>query len=907
MVSWRSLLGERLFGVAAAAVVLAVAGWGAVGALASSGTATGSVTVTTNGLTATLSGTWSWPDMKAPCGPGTMADRAVGWAVQWGDGFTGNRVLAKGSKPAAAYYDVGTASDNIVHRSSANGGLGDCGTTASGPAHGTWGPIMHTYAQPGTYTACVVIYDVHYRKTDSGQIAPTDSKQLVAGSNATPYRPGDHNSDNSAENNTSAGTQCLKTVSFTVQAVDLAITKVDNAGGSSITNTQGTAVPGNPITYTVTVTNNGPSGAVGASVSDSLPPALTGVSWTSSRTGSASVTSGATGSGNSLAATVDIAAGAGNSVVFTVAGTIEPTATGTLTNTATVTAPAGISDTNTANNTAADRDSLTPQADLSITKTDGTATETPGATTTYTITVSNNGPSAVTGAQASDVLPADTTFVSATSGATYDAGANTVSFTTGTLAPGDSTGFRLTLAISSSATGNLVNTATVAPPAGTTDPNPSNNSATDTDTPAPVADLSITKTDGTATETPGANTTYTITVSNNGPSAVTGAEASDVLPADTTFVSATGGATYDAGTNTVAFTTGTLAAGDSSGFELTLAINSSATGNLVNAATVTPPPGNTDPNPSNNSATDTDSLTSSVDVSITKVDDRGGSSITPSTGSYIAGGSITYTIVVSNNGPSTATNIGVSDPVPSGLDSFVWSGNGHTNVSGAISDTIASLALGADVTYTAKATISSATTGTLTNTATLSAAHNSNPNATDTDTLLGPAATGAQTRGFWINHNGQAIILGDRSTNGVCNLATWLRNYAPFQDLSATASCTDVANYVLTAAANIGLPATLKTQMLATALNVYFSDTALSGNPLLAPASIGGVSIDLNALVDWRPAFSGTSSMTVMQMLLFAAGQSNVGGSSWYGGSPTSQSLAEDAFAAINSQSAFPA
>ena len=54
-----------------------------------------------------------------------------------------------------------------------------------------------------------------------------------------------------------------------------------------------------------------------------------------------------------------------------------------------------------------------------------------------------------------------------------------------------------------SATGTLVNTATVAVPAGVTDPAAGNNSATDTDTINASADLSITKTDGSATYTPG--------------------------------------------------------------------------------------------------------------------------------------------------------------------------------------------------------------------------------------------------------------------------------------------------------------------------------------------------------------------------------------------------------------------
>src|SRR5690606_8755791 len=83
-------------------------------------------------------------------------------------------------------------------------------------------------------------------------------------------------------------------------------------------------------------------------------------------------------------------------------------------------------------------------------------------------------------------------------------------------------------------TGNLVNSARAAVPPGTNDPTPGNDTDEDTDTPAPVADLSITKTDNQATYTPGTTVIYTVTVTNHGPSDVVGATVTDILPAGTT-------------------------------------------------------------------------------------------------------------------------------------------------------------------------------------------------------------------------------------------------------------------------------------------------------------------------------------------------------------------------------------
>ncbi len=105
-------------------------------------------------------------------------------------------------------------------------------------------------------------------------------------------------------------------------------------------------------------------------------------------------------------------------------------------------------------------------ADLSITKTDGVTEVTTGSTVTYTITVSNAGPSAVSGAAVVDVLPAG---LSGT-------GLNT---TTGTLAAGASQVFTVTATVTATA-GSISNTATVTAPPGISDA-AGNNSATDTD------------------------------------------------------------------------------------------------------------------------------------------------------------------------------------------------------------------------------------------------------------------------------------------------------------------------------------------------------------------------------------------------------------------------------------------
>jgi len=157
---------------------------------------------------------------------------------------------------------------------------------------------------------------------------------------------------------------------------------------------------------------------------------------------------------------------------------------------------------------------------------------------------------------------------------------------------------------------NLGNTATVAPPGGVTDPEPGNNSGTDTNALAAVASLSVQKTVTSASPaSPGSAVTYRIEVANAGPSAALGATLSDNVPSQLTSVtwtcSASAGSSCGtaSGTGNVALS-GNLAAGGSL-VVLVTAIAPSLTPATIgaNTATIAPPPGTTDPTPGDNSAT----------------------------------------------------------------------------------------------------------------------------------------------------------------------------------------------------------------------------------------------------------------------------------------------------------------
>ena len=371
----------------------------------------------------------------------------------------------------------------------------------------------------------------------------------------------------------------------------------------------------------------------------------------------------------------------------------------------------------------------TPRADLSVTKTDLVAMYVPGATTTYTIVTSNAGPDAVAGASLVDNLPAAITSAAWTcagaGGAACPAASGTGSLNASvTLPVGGSLTYTVVATLSPTATGNLVNTATLNALSSTPDPNTANNTATDTDTPAPRADLAVTKTDGTTTYVPGTVTTYTIVASNAGPSAVTGAALVDAF--DGTRITAVSWSCAGAGGAVCPAASGSgninasvnLPVGGSLTYTAVATIAAGATGNLANTATITAPGGTTDPGPQVNSATDTDTQAAArADLFVTK----------SGPASAFRGDPATYTIVFGNAGPSDVTGAAIADTFPAPLVGTTWtcvaSGGAScpaASGSGNIGATV-TLPRGARLTYSATATISSTFTGNLTNTAGITA------------------------------------------------------------------------------------------------------------------------------------------------------------------------------------------
>jgi uncharacterized repeat protein (TIGR01451 family) len=487
---------------------------------------------------------------------------------------------------------------------------------------------------------------------------------------------------------------------------------------------------GQNITYTQTIFNAGPATATTLTVTETLPAnttfvSLSGAGWACTSTAPYTCTM------------ASLAANTSAPLTFVVQVTNTVASGSTITDTASVSS--SVTDPNLGNNTASISVQVADSADLSITNSGTPVPVQAGNNITYTQVVKNAGPSVASTASLTETTPANTVFQSITIPSGWSCvtpisgSAGTITCTNPSFAVGSSS-FTVVLKVNAgTAAGTAINNiATVN--SSTTDPILTNNTATAADVVALAtqSDLVVANSASPTSVAPGSNVTYTQSVTNLGTAiAAAGATLTQTTPPNTTFQSITTPAGWTcvspaigaAGTITCT-ATGTIAVNGSANFTLVLQVSASTPSGTNIAESATATVSNVVPNLTTNTATASVVVANanSADMAIVKT-----ASPSPS---VAEGDPLTYTLVVTNNGPATATNVIATDPLPSAVSYQTSSSTVGTcsEAGGTVTCQLGSMANAATATITI-VTIAGVP-GTATNTATVSA-DQTDPNLTN--------------------------------------------------------------------------------------------------------------------------------------------------------------------------------
>ena len=343
-----------------------------------------------------------------------------------------------------------------------------------------------------------------------------------------------------------------------------------------------------------------------------------------------------------------------------------------------------------------------PFAELSLTKTDSPDPVVAGEQLDYTIRVTNNGPGTATDVVVTDVLPAGVTYLTNSDSCVNNAGTLTCSL--GTLMPNEVASFTIQVRVNSNflssipaSTANISNTASVA--ATEPDGNLSNNSVTITTNVIESADLSVRKEckPDTGPAPAGTSGVCSIFVTNFGPSSARLVTVTDTHFSNGTFsigtpVTTQGTCSVGGGGTVVSCNLGTVGSSQTVRIDVPITSDNGVdVNNVVRVLSATQ-----DPDTTNNEATAGLSFSASADLVIVKT---GPASVN-------LGSTFSYTLSVDNNGPSSANNVVVTDPLPPGVQfvSAVASVGTYTVVGSTVSWNLGTVAV-ADPVRTLQVTV----------------------------------------------------------------------------------------------------------------------------------------------------------------------------------------------------------
>ncbi len=315
-------------------------------------------------------------------------------------------------------------------------------------------------------------------------------------------------------------------------------------------------------------------------------------------------------------------------------------------------------------------------ADLAVTNVGTPSLVLAGSNITYTQVVTNNGPLDAVNAVFTEQVPTNTTFQSLTFPAGWLCntpavnGTGTITCTNPDVAKLAAGTFKLAVQVNGSTSWGtqIVDVADVT--SGTSDPILSNNSAiaTNSVTLSTLADDAITNTPSSTSVAAGSNITYTQIVTNNGPAASPNTTVTENLPANTTFVSATGPTGWACSLITTTTpntincsetTAPALPSGNTATITVVVKVTAGTANGTIITNTASVVSGVEDPNTGNNNATANVTVASATqsDLSVTS---------TASPNPVTDGNNISYTQIVTNNGPAaTTTNNAIfTDTIP---------------------------------------------------------------------------------------------------------------------------------------------------------------------------------------------------------------------------------------------------